>query len=258
MADRGSKSNDVLKKLSDGKTLCSEMNNASSNTNFLFMRRHDAMILHLESTKQNLAAQNQRAQNEMRKRLQKYVLRKRTIIRERLASQQDQAAEGSEFASSLSRPETGATWCSSAGRRSSSSVYSGSSSVRLPSITGWSLGSSADMAVSPSGMSKHHRVVRLKRHESLNFQLLSSKVYEFCSLMDTERNGPDGFFITSAKRHIAFNESRTHSRVTSGCLSTAQSRNPSANRNQRALNAVLRRRRLAPPAAAAAAAAVAT
>ncbi|GFR70292.1 chemosensory receptor C [Elysia marginata] len=81
MADRSNKSNDVLKKLSDGKTLCSEMNNASSNTNFLFMRRHDAMILHLESTKQSLVAQNQRAQNEMKKRLQKYVQRKRIIMR---------------------------------------------------------------------------------------------------------------------------------------------------------------------------------
>ncbi|KAK3784654.1 hypothetical protein RRG08_003459 [Elysia crispata] len=243
MAAAGNKSNDVLKKLSDGKTLCSEMNNASS---------HDAMILHLESTKQNLVAQNQRAQNEMKKRLHKYVQKKRIIMRERLASQQEQT-EDSEYAPSIVRPATGATGCSSVGRRSISSVFSGSSSVRLPSILAWSLGSSGERDASPSSMSKHHRVVRLKRHESLNFQLLSSKVYEFCSLMDTERNGTDGFFITSAKRHIAFNESKTHSRVTIGCLSTAQSRKASANRNQRSGNAVFRRRQLVPPAAVAAA-----
>ncbi|GFR70289.1 hypothetical protein ElyMa_003781900 [Elysia marginata] len=84
--------------------------------------------------------------------------------------------------------------------------------------------------------------------------LLSSKVYEFCSLLDTERNGTDGFFITSAKRHIAFNESKTHSRVTSGCLSTSQSRKASANHNQRTLNAAFKRRQPVLPAAVAAAA----
>ncbi|GFO27949.1 hypothetical protein PoB_005445400 [Plakobranchus ocellatus] len=246
MADRNNKANDVLKKLSDGKTLCSEMNNASSNTNFLFMRRHDAMILHLESTKQSLVAQNQRAQNEMKKRLQKYVQRKRIIIRDRMASQQRQdQTDDSDYASSL-RPTTGATQCSSLGRRSSSSAFSATSSVRLPSILSLSMGSSSDRDALSSSLSKHQRFVRLKRHESLNFQLLSSKVYEFCSLLDTERHGTDNFFITSAKRHIAFNESRTHSRVTSGCLSKSQSRKTSANQNQRTMNAFRKRQPMLP------------
>ena len=134
-ADRNNKSNDVLKKLSDGKTLCSEMNNASSNTNFLFMRRHDAMILHLESTKQSLVAQNQRAQNEMKKHLEKYVQRKRIIMR--LVSSSPPPPSSSSSSSSSSSPLLSSSSVSSL---SSSSLSSSPSSSSLSSAQPHSVG----------------------------------------------------------------------------------------------------------------------
>ena len=77
-----------MKRLTAGKTLCSEVNKASSNAKFLHLRRHKAFVAQLESAKQSMLEENDRAQKDMRRRLESYKRRKRSIFRERVLCQQ--------------------------------------------------------------------------------------------------------------------------------------------------------------------------
>ena len=135
---------EFLKRLSAGKTLCSEVNKASSNAKFLHMRRHNAFVMQLESAKQSMLVENGRAQKDMRKQLEAYKRRKRSIFRERVMSQQYSEGDDDVVDPSLrhSLPQSAASQSSRGGGRKSS-VYnvslvpppgSGISSGMFPAI----------------------------------------------------------------------------------------------------------------------------
>ena len=115
---------EFLKRLSAGKTLCSEVNKAASNAKFLHMRRHNAFVTQLESAKQSMLVENGRAQRDMRKQLDAYKRRKRSIFRDRVLSQQLSEDDDDTDDPSLrqSQPHSATSQSSRGGRKSS--VYS--------------------------------------------------------------------------------------------------------------------------------------
>ncbi|KAK7479445.1 hypothetical protein BaRGS_00029261 [Batillaria attramentaria] len=206
---------ELLKKLSAGKTVCSEVNKASSNTNFLYMRRHHAFVTQLESAKQSMMSQNGKAQKDMRKRLDTYKKRKRIIFRERVMSQQLSDDE-SEADASLGQSLRSATSRSSigGGGRKSSGGYSvpilppggsGISGGMFPSILRVPMVASDDENL----QSTIQRQLRqhMRRQENLHAQILRSRVHEFCNELNTvHSSGGHSFYVTSSKRRIAFSE----------------------------------------------------